>query len=187
MSLSETRHIVLMGVCGCGKSTVGDALARVTGLAYVDGDDLHPPANISKMRNSVPLDDADREPWLLECGRRLRAAPEGLILGCSALKRRYRDLIRSAAVQPAPAFVYLHGSKSLLQARLDGRANHFMPNALLESQLATLEIPSPVERGITVSIDQPAEAIALQIAARLALGGPSIANVAGPDPASQCT
>lgn len=157
-----------MGVSGCGKSTIGQALADATGLAYVDGDDLHPAANVEKMRQGIPLVDEDRAPWLADCGRRLAAAPWGLILGCSALKAEYRALIRHRAAPAAPIFVYLHGSRTTLQARLNGRHNHFMPATLLDSQIATLDVPAPMEQAITVSIDQPAAAAAQQIRARIA-------------------
>lgn len=157
-----------MGVSGCGKSTIGQALAEKTGLAYLDGDNLHPPSNIEKMAQGIALQDADRAPWLAECGRRLAGHPAGLILGCSALKAKYRRLIRDCAAPSEPVFVYLHGSKAILQERLNGRQDHFMPSSLLDSQIASLEIPLPQERAITISINQSAEVIVSRIMSRIA-------------------
>jgi len=166
--LSETaRRIVLMGVAGSGKSAVGAALAGRLGAVYVDGDDLHPPENIAKMSRGEPLDDADRRPWLMRVGERL-ADPQGiLIIGCSALKRRYRDLIREQARAPV-VFVHLAGTKALIAARMAERSGHFMPTSLLDSQFAALEPPGPDEDAVTVDIDKPLEALVAEIAARLA-------------------
>ena len=159
-------RIVLMGVAGCGKSAVGAALAARIGAAYLDGDDLHPPANIEKMSRGEPLSDADRWPWLTVIGRRL-ANPDGtLILGCSALKRRYRDHIRAEAGAPA-TFVHLSGTKELITKRMGARTGHFMPTSLIDSQFAALEPPTVDENAITVDIDNPLEAIVAAIAARL--------------------
>ena len=148
------RRIVLMGVAGCGKSTVGAALAERLGAVYLDGDTLHPPANIAKMSRGEPLTDEDRWPWLAIVGRRL-AEPDGvLILGCSALKRRYRDLIREEAGAPV-TFVHLSGSKELIASRMGARTGHFMPTSLIESQFAALEPPTPDENAIAVDIGEP--------------------------------
>lgn len=179
MSHFEHRHIVLMGVCGCGKSTVGAELSRASGLAFLDGDDLHPPQNVAKMRSGLALDDADREPWLAECGR-LAAAEEGVILGCSALTRRYRDTIRRHAAPMQPVFVYLHGTRATLSQRLGARKGHFMPSALLDSQLATLEVPTPEEAALTVSIENSSQVLAAQILAWLGSRGGSVAQAARP-------
>lgn len=164
MSLSET-HIVLMGVCGCGKSTVGEALSALTGIPFLDADALHPATNVAKMRAGIPLDDADRAPWLRACGQAMAQAEGGLILGCSALKAGYREIIRRQGV--TPVFVYLHGARALLRARLGARQGHFMPTTLLDSQLATLEVPTAEENALTVDIAQPAEVLARQIHMRL--------------------
>lgn len=158
-----------MGVCGCGKSTLGRALSELSGLRYLDGDDLHPAANVAKMQSGVPLNDADRAPWLAACGAAMAAAPEGLIVGCSSLKRSYRDIIRDAAAPARPVFAYLHGPRSLLAARLNARRDHFMPSTMLDSQLATLEIPQPEEAALIVSIDLSPEEAAQQIRRRLSL------------------
>ncbi|WP_255731470.1 gluconokinase [Phaeobacter sp. B1627] len=160
MSRFEQSHVVIMGVSGCGKSTVGAALAALSRLEYVDGDDLHPVANVDKMRAGIPLTDADRQPWLEDCGAALGRAHTGLILGCSALKLSYREIIRRTAFPAKPVFVYLHGSREVLSARMGQREGHYMPTSLLDSQLATLEPPTGPEGAITVDIDQPADRIA---------------------------
>ncbi|MFC3072087.1 gluconokinase [Shinella pollutisoli] len=147
-----------MGVAGCGKSAVGAALAARLGAAYLDGDDLHPPANIEKMRRGEPLSDDDRRPWLTLVGERL-AKPHGiLILGCSALKRRYRDHIRKTAGAPV-VFVHLSGTRDLIAARMAARAGHFMPPSLIDSQFDDLEPPAADENAMTVDIDAPVEAV----------------------------
>ena len=138
---------VIMGVCGSGKSTIGARLARELGIEFVEGDDLHPPDNVKRMAAGTPLTDDDRRGWLLAIGTRLRDAKRagrGLVVSCSALKRSYRDLLRSAG-DDTVRFVYLAGSRMLLDERMANRRGHFMPPALLESQLAILEEPSPDE------------------------------------------
>ena len=142
------ERVVVMGVSGCGKTTVGGLLAVELAGSFIDGDALHPAANIEKMSAGIPLDDDDREPWLREVGVRLgEAAAAGLtlIVGCSALKRSYRDLIRDAA--PDTRFVHLHGTAELLRERMQVRPSHFMPTSLLDSQLETLENLSVDEAG----------------------------------------
>nr|WP_083800687.1 gluconokinase [Rhodobacter sp. SW2] len=160
-----------MGVSGCGKSSVGAALGQRLGLDYLDGDDLHPAANIDKMRRGVALDDADRWPWLQAVGQALAAGPR--IVGCSALKRRYRDLIRSEVGAPV-IFVHLAGSKALIAARMAARMaaqpGHFMPSSLLDSQFAALEPPGADEAAVQISIDQPLDRLVADIAAQLSGG-----------------
>ena len=146
--------LVLMGVSGCGKSSVGAALAARLGCIYLDGDDLHPPGNIAKMRNGIPLEDDDRWPWLDALAQSLVRADGTVIIGCSALKRAYRDRIRDGAGSPV-FFVHLAGSRAVIAARVSNRPGHFMPAALLDSQFAALEPPQPDERAVTVDIDQP--------------------------------
>lgn len=147
-----THRIVIMGVSGCGKSTVGAALGAALGIPYRDGDDLHPVANVEKMRAGVPLTDADRWPWLDRVADVLRDdAP--VIVGCSALRRVYRDRIRAGAGGPV-RFVHLVGSRDVIAARMAARTGHYMPPTLLESQFATLEPPGPDE-AVAVEIDQP--------------------------------
>lgn len=160
------HRIVLMGVAGCGKSSVGETLAARLGAVYVDGDELHPPENITKMSRGEPLTDEDRWPWLTRVGRSLASAEGIRIIGCSALKRRYRDLIRHEAVSPV-VFVHLSGSRDLIAARMAARTGHFMPTSLLDSQFAALELPEADEQAITVDIGQPLEAVVAKIATSL--------------------
>ena len=148
-----TRRIVIIGPSGCGKSTVGAALSDALGIPYREGDDLHPPANIAKMRAGETLTDADRWPWLDLVAQDL-AAQAPVILGCSALRRAYRDRIREGAGGPV-CFVHLAGSPALIATRMAARSGHFMPASLLDSQFASLEPPEPDEEAITVDIDQP--------------------------------
>jgi len=148
------RKIVVMGVAGCGKSSIGAALGAALRLPYRDGDDLHPAENIAKMSRGEPLDDADRWPWLRLVGAALR---DGGIVGCSALKRSYRALIAETAGGDV-TFVHLSGSRAVIEARMRARVGHFMPTALLDSQFATLEPPSPAE-AVVVDIDQAPEAV----------------------------
>ncbi|GAB3537450.1 gluconokinase, GntK/IdnK-type [Arthrobacter tecti] len=129
-ALAAAHHVVVMGVSGCGKSTVGTLLAQDLGVKFLDGDSLHPPSNVEKMAAGIPLDDVDRQPWLKEIGWRFAAAGEkSLVIACSALKRSYRDLIRSRAAEAQ--FVHLHGTAELLAARMAARPGHFMPPSLL--------------------------------------------------------
>ncbi|QNE90164.1 gluconokinase [Corynebacterium incognita] len=151
------RHIVIMGVSGSGKSTVGEMLSPVVGLAYRDGDDLHPQENIAKMARGVPLTDEDRWPWLREIGAWLAAADNGAMVGCSALKRSYRDLIREYV--PEVAFLHLDGEFSVLFERMNHRPGHFMPASLLHSQVETLESLGPDESGKLFDISEPLETI----------------------------
>ena len=163
--------LVLMGVSGCGKTTVAQILAERLHWPCEEGDALHPPANVAKMAAGHPLDDADRAPWLAKVAdwvdAQLDAGRSGIIT-CSALKRSYRALIdrRGAGVE----FVYLHGSRELIASRLAGRHGHFMPSSLLDSQFATLEEPGPDEPALRVEIGEPPEDIATDIATALGLG-----------------
>lgn len=150
--------IVVMGVSGSGKSTVGALVATALGLPFVDGDALHPVANVTKMAAGTPLNDEDRGPWLAAVGRELAAAQaSGLIVACSALKRVYRDAILAEA--PGTVFLHLSGSLQVLAGRIEGRSGHFMPASLLDSQLATLEPLGADEPGVVVDVDAPVEAI----------------------------
>ncbi|XP_052791450.1 probable gluconokinase isoform X1 [Mya arenaria] len=194
--------IVLMGVCGCGKTTVGEAVADSTGWGYWDADDFHPESNKSKMKNSLPLNDEDRVPWLLAIHRHLKSLQEAGssgIVSCSSLKACYRNILRTGhtgsllgdhnsgadlkgercsapnttnqgnneslnghskdkedgVVSLDLVFVHLNGSEGVLQGRLEARRGHFMPPALLQSQLETLEPLLQWEAGLTVDVDQP--------------------------------
>lgn len=144
---------VVMGVCGCGKSTVGHQLAEAHKVAYVEGDAFHPSANVAKMSAGQPLNDDDRVDWLRALQEQIRTAREsdvGLVLSCSALKRRYRDLLREA--DPALRFAHLHGPRALIAERLSARQDHFMSPVLLDSQLALLEPLESDEDGINLDI-----------------------------------
>jgi gluconokinase len=168
-----TLRLVLMGVSGCGKSSVGEALSVLLGVPYVDGDGLHPPQNVARMSAGVALTDADRWPWLDRVAAVLRdEAP--VIVGCSALKRRYRDRIRAGVGEWAGeragewagqvCFAHLDGPRDLIAARMAARKDHYMPLSLLDSQFAALEPPVSEADAFAVSIDQPTDAIAGEIA-----------------------
>lgn len=153
-------QFVVMGVSGCGKTSVASMLASRTGGLFLDADDFHPRKNTTKMAAGIPLTDEDRWPWLDTLNGELKSeAPSGqsVFLACSALRQAYRD--RLAAGLPALQFIYLKGSKELIRARLQSRKNHFMPPALLESQFATLEEPqdalvADIEDAIPVLVDK---------------------------------
>jgi gluconokinase len=166
-----TGQAVVMGVSGCGKSTVGRALAARLHAQFLEGDELHPPHNIERMAAGVPLTDDDRRDWLRALAQRIGAAHGAhspLIVSCSALKRSYRDLLRSGG-SPALAFVYLHGEHALFAARMSQRTGHYMPATLLDSQLATLEAPGADERALTLDAALPPEQLAARAAAWLSV------------------
>jgi len=170
------KAIVVMGVAASGKSTVGALLAKQIGAEYTDADPFHPPANIAKMASGTPLTDADRWPWLQTCANYLAvnvATGTPVVLGCSALKKVYRDVLRQAG---SVVFVHLNGAPDLLaerisQPRIDPitgeLGGHYMKPAMLQSQLDTLEPLTRQERGITVNIDQTPEQIVADILASL--------------------
>ncbi|MFT4013864.1 MAG: gluconokinase [Paracoccus sp. (in: a-proteobacteria)] len=158
-------RIVLMGVSGSGKSSIGAALSKHLGIAYVDGDDLHTPANVEKMRAGIPLTDEDRWPWLDRVARVL-ADQAPVIIGCSALRRVYRDRIRAGAGGTV-RFVHLSGSREVLAKRMAARPGHYMPVSLLDSQFATLEPPAPEEKALTVDIARTPAELTASIAAYL--------------------
>lgn len=158
--------LVIMGVSGSGKSTVGELLAERLGVPYVDADDLHPQGNVDKMAAGHPLCDADRWPWLAKVGVALTDAEEtGMVIACSALKRSYRDAILQE--EPRAVFVYLHGTRALLQARMTHRHGHFMPPSLLDSQIDTLEPLQRDEPGFVVDIDRSPQEIVDTVIARV--------------------
>jgi gluconokinase len=159
-----------MGVSGSGKSTIGRELADRLGWQFVDGDDLHPVANVAKMRAGRPLDDADRTPWLAAIAAQLAAWIEAQtpgVVACSALKRRYRDAI--IGNRPTVRLVFLDGSPALISGRLAARQGHFMPVSLLQSQFATLEPPAADENAISTKIDKTVPAIVDEIVTALSL------------------
>jgi gluconokinase len=164
--MKTAQKFVIMGVSGCGKSSVGAALGEKLGVPYVDGDDLHPANNIAKMSKGLPLNDEDRWPWLAKVGETLAASEGCAIIGCSALKRSYRDTIRKAVAEPV-LFIHLAGSRDVIGARMGKRAGHFMPGSLLDSQFATLEPPQSDELALTVNIDQSLDGIIATILADL--------------------
>lgn len=155
-----------MGVSGCGKTTVAEGLAEVTGWRFAEGDAHHPRENVEKMASGTPLTDEDRWPWLEGLATWIgeqEAAGRSCVLSCSALKRSYRDVLRSGA--PDVRFVHLHGDRSVLQERLRTRAGHFFPMALLETQLDTLEPLGADEAGVVVDLDlTPQEQVAAAVA-----------------------
>lgn len=160
------RRWVVMGVSGCGKSTVGASLARLLGVPFVEGDAHHPAANVAKMAAGIPLDDADRAGWLQILAGEIAAAHAqdgGIVVSCSALKRRYRDVLRTA--DPALRFVHLAGPRELIAARMGARVGHYMPPALLDSQLRDLEPLQPGEAGLTLDITLPPTALVARITA----------------------
>ena len=154
--------VVVMGVSGSGKSTVAAAIAQALGLRCIDGDELHAPASVDKMRRGVPLTDADRWPWLDRIGAELaQPAPgsNGTVVACSALRRIYRERLRSACA--GLRFVFLHGDTALIEQRMASRSGHYMPATLLASQLRTLEAPGPDEADVLpLDITQPPQALA---------------------------
>lgn len=156
-------RIVVAGVSGSGKSTVGRALAEQLGVTFEDGDDLHPSANVEKMRAGVPLDEADRRPWLLAVGEWLDVHERG-VLACSALRRTHRDALRSATDDVD--ILMLHGDPDLIRERQANRKQHFMPPELLHTQFATLEPLEPDEIGITIDIAQPVDQIVAEYVAK---------------------
>lgn len=162
---SRTRWVI-MGVSGCGKSTIGAALAASFAVPFLEGDAFHPADNVSKMASGVPLDDDDRAGWLQALATELQQAQaedRGLVLSCSALKRRYRDLLRAA--DPQLRFVHLAGPRALIADRMHQRPDHYMPPSLLDSQLRILEPLQPDEGGLTLDITQPPAALVDRITA----------------------
>ncbi|TLM81102.1 gluconokinase [Pseudarthrobacter sp. NamE2] len=167
--ITKLPPLVVMGVSGCGKSTIGALLGRRLGVPFFDGDDFHPPANKAKMASGTPLDDDDRAPWLAEIGAALATPANGAgsrIIACSALKRSYRNLLRSFA--PDVVFIHLIGDAETISLRLSGRAHEYMPSSLLGSQLAALEELEADEAHVLVDIrlapDLLVESVARQLA-----------------------
>jgi len=159
--------IIVMGVSGCGKSTIAAHIAHQLDVAYLDADDLHPPENKKRMSSGIPLSDENRLPWL----RAVRDYANGYakkdltcIIACSALKKSYRDILNETRTT---GFVFLEGAKSLIQKRMLDRSDHFMPESLLDSQFATLEIPTAEANVVTIGIDAEPEQIASNAIAAL--------------------
>ena len=153
--------VIVMGVSGCGKSTVGPLLAVRLGWPFEDGDAFHPAANVAKMSTGTPLTDDDRWPWLAAIAARIakaRADGSGVVIGCSALKRTYRDALRDG--HSDVRFVHLAGSLGLIAARQAARRHHFMPASLMASQFATLEPPDDEPDAVTIPVEHAPEALA---------------------------
>lgn len=164
-----TRHLlVVMGVCGSGKSTVAEGLHNELGWPWLDADSLHAPSNIEKMAQGIPLTDEDRQGWLTRCHAWLaekQKAETGGILACSALRRVYRDQLRQDGVKPL--FIYLSADTSILSQRLKNRPDHFMPTSLLPSQIQTLEPPQADEQALTFSVLPESAEVIAEILTRL--------------------
>ena len=154
-------HFLIMGVSGTGKTTIGQKLAEALGCAFEDADAYHPPANVSKMKEGIPLNDADRAAWLEQLNRMLRERDQQgvpVVLACSALKQKYRDVLKQGL--DSLSVVFLSGSHELLAGRIRQRSDHFMPAALLDSQLADLEIP---RNALRIDVSFPPEEIVRKI------------------------
>lgn len=155
--MNQPAAIVVMGVAGSGKTTAGAAVAAHLGAAFIEGDQLHPAANVEKMAAGIPLTDEDRYPWLkaigAEIGRHFESG-RSVVAACSALKRTYRDILRERSGAD-PVFVFLSGSKELIGGRIGERKGHFFPASLLDSQFATLEPPQADERHVVADLRLP--------------------------------
>jgi gluconokinase len=161
MAEGKSKAIIVMGVSGAGKSSVAELLAQRLQCAFVEGDRLHPQANVDKMAKGIPLTDDDRWPWLDVIGEKLQEARtrgEDIVLTCSSLKKVYRDKLRASGGEPL-YFVFLKGAPEVLAQRMGERKGHFMPSSLLQSQLATLESPEGESAVVTVDIDATVERI----------------------------
>jgi gluconokinase len=157
--------LLLMGVSGSGKTTIGAMLAGRLGWTYAEADDFHPPANVEKMHAGIPLNDDDRRPWLEATAKWMREQKGPAVVTSSALKRKYRDLLRAG--RPDLRLVYLEGDRDLIGRRLTARHGHFFPKELLDSQFADLEPPGPDEDPLIVSVDGSPESIVAEIVDRL--------------------
>ncbi|MGN9842216.1 gluconokinase [Nonomuraea sp. H19] len=165
-----TRHIVVMGVSGAGKTTVARGISELTGLRFAEADEFHPAANVARMRAGIPLDDADRWPWLRDLASWMAARHvEGVstVLACSALKRSYRDVLRQGP--PDVEFVHLNGSAKLIRDRMARRTGHYMPAGLLDSQRAILEHLDLEESGMVLEVALPPDELVAAVVARLGL------------------
>lgn len=158
-----------MGVSGAGKSTVAEILARRLGWQEAEADDFHPAANVAKMHDGIPLTDEDRKPWLAALRDWINAAPGSVVLTCSALKRSYRDVLRSADARVE--FLHLDGDREVIRRRITARTGHFMPASLLDSQFATLQPLQPDEEGMVADVEDDPEQIADKAMTALHLRG----------------
>jgi len=164
MGVRENHHIsmvyIVMGVSGCGKTTIGNLLAREKQIPFFDADDFHPPVNIKKMSAGIPLDDSDRLPWLQILSEKIKEWSEtnGAVLACSALKKDYRDILQSKTEDVT--IIWLDGSYELIKSRMQDREGHYMPPGLLKSQFDALEPPN---NAIRIDIDKKPETIVSEI------------------------
>ena len=173
--IAEKPLIVVMGVAGSGKTTIASGLAEGLGVPFVEGDSLHPGANVKKMAAGIPLTDADRWPWLEAIGARMeveRSTGHGVVVSCSALKRAYRDCLRKQ-VHGKVQFILLDGSRDTISDRMKQRKGHFMPAALLESQFETLEKPTPDEHAVILDISHTIPALLIEAAMAVARPAPT--------------
>lgn len=156
--------MVIMGVSGCGKSTIGEKLSEITGIPFYDGDDFHPVENVEKMKSGVPLNSSDRFPWLQILALKIKEwkNKDGAILACSALKEKYRTIL--ASKHDAIVWIFLSGNQQLIQSRIEKRQGHFMKSDLLTSQFHDLEVP---EYGIHIDISQSPDNIIAEIISKL--------------------
>jgi gluconokinase len=165
-----TRHVVVMGVCGCGKTTVARRISALTGFVFAEADEFHSDANVSKMRAGMPLTDEDRWPWLRGLAGWMAeraAAGESTVVACSALRRGYREVLSQG--RPSVTFVHLDGSSDTIRRRLSRRTGHYMPASLLDSQVATLEDLEPDESGVVLNVSQTPDELAEQAVRKLNL------------------
>jgi carbohydrate kinase (thermoresistant glucokinase family) len=171
--VSSCLHVIVMGVSGSGKTTVGEGIATELGFELIEGDDYHPPRNVEKMAAGVPLTDDDRRPWLETLATLLEdrhARSQGTVLACSALRSAYRDVLRSAVPAAETFIILLEADAATLRSRMESRTGHYMPPALLESQLATLERLQPDEPGVVLDATRSVDVV---IAAAVAAMPPS--------------
>ena len=152
------NHFVVMGVSGCGKSTIARHLAEQIKASMIEADDFHPLENVEKMRCGEPLNDEERWPWLKRVARALKNTPAPVVVSCSALRRSYRQCLLDTAGVPI-GFIHLHGSGDVIARRMSSRSNHFMPTTLLDSQLSLLEPLDDDETGVVVDIGQSIESV----------------------------
>lgn len=167
--MKAARRVCVMGVAGAGKTVVGTLLADALGVEFLEGDALHPPENVRRMAQGISLTDGDRRDWLRAIADRIaaaRRASSGLVVACSALKRAYRDVLRGADGELR--FVHLTGDAGVIRQRMSQRVGHYMPATLLDSQLATLEVPGVDEHAWTFDVAEAPHAIVLHIMERLA-------------------
>lgn len=152
------QHFVVMGVTGCGKSTIAQGVAQRIDAAFIEADALHGDANISKMASGTPLSDDDRWPWLARVATAMQTHQAPVVVSCSCLKRAYRDVLRKQSKLPI-GFVHLHTDRDIIANRMAKRSDHFMPTSLLDSQIAILEMLGADEKGVIVDVNQSIELI----------------------------